>query len=132
MAYTESSPPLATPGSVPRVAVEALIHRGELASLELKEASAHGTRTFVAVVLSGALFFLAGVSGTFALAAAVWSREDRGLILGLLALAYLLGSAALGYLASRRLRSWQPLAETFRQLHADCACLRDTLNLGSP
>jgi uncharacterized membrane protein YqjE len=122
-----SSPHLAEPGSVPRVVVEALMHRGELASVELREARLHAARTAAAAALAGALLLLGGFAGTFAVAAAVWGREDRGLILGLLALAYVAGAAALGFVASRRLSSWQPFAETFRQLHEDCAFLHRTL-----
>ncbi len=128
MSFTDSSPPLAAPGSVPRVVVEALMHRGELISVELKEAQVHAARTAVAVVLACALLLLAGFAGTFAVAAAVWNRDDRGLILSLLTLAYLAASAALGFLAARRLRSWQPFAETFRQFHQDCVCLHETLS----
>ena len=128
MSFTDSSPPLAAPGSVPRVVVEALMHRGELISVELKEARLHAARTAVAAVLACALLLLAGFAGTFAVAAAVWSREDRGLILGLLTLAYLAGSAALGFVAARRLRSWQPFSETLRQFRQDSVCLQETLS----
>jgi len=96
MSFTDSSPPLAAPGSVPRVVVEALMHRGELISVELKEAQAHAARTAVSALLAGALLLLGGFAGTFAVAAAVWNRDDRGLILGLLTLAYLASAAALG------------------------------------
>jgi uncharacterized membrane protein YqjE len=131
MSYTESSPPLATPGSVPRVVVEALMHRGELASIELREARLHAAKTAVAAVFSGALLLLGGFAGTFALAAAVWNRGDRGLILGLVTLAYLAASAALGLVAARRLKAWQPFSETFRQFREDCSCLHDALASGS-
>ena len=63
----------------------------------------------------------------FALAAAVWQREDRGLILSLVTLGYLAGAAVLAYVASRRLRNWSPFAETCRQFHADCECLHDVI-----
>jgi uncharacterized membrane protein YqjE len=127
MSFTDSSPPLAAPGSVPRVVVEALMHRGELISVELKEAQAHAARTAVSALLAGALLLLGGFAGTFAVAAAVWNRDDRGLILSLLTLAYLACAVALGYVAARRLRSWHPFAESFRQFHEDCACLHDTV-----
>jgi len=125
--FSEPGTPLATPGSVPRVVVEALAHRGELALLELDEARRHGAGTAAAAMFSAALLLLGGFAGTFALAAAVWSRADRGLIIGLLALAYLAASAALGYIAARRLRYWQPFAETRRQFSEDVACLHGVL-----
>jgi uncharacterized membrane protein YqjE len=131
MSYSDSNPSVATPGAAPRVVVDALIHRGELASIELTEATQHGAGTAIAAVLSVALLLLGGFAGTFALAAAVWQRPDRGLILGLVTLAYLLGSAALGFVAFRRLKGWQPFSETRRQFHEDCACINDMFNSGS-
>jgi uncharacterized membrane protein YqjE len=128
MSFTDSSPPVAAPGSVQRVVVEALMHRGELISVELREARAHAARTAVAALLAAALLLLGGFAGTFAVAAAVWNREDRGMILGLLTIAYLAGAVALGFVAARRLRSWQPFAETFRQFHQDCTCLHESLS----
>jgi uncharacterized membrane protein YqjE len=122
-----SSNPLAAPGSAPRVIVDSLVHRGELASLELREAQQHGFRTVILIGFSGILILLGGFAGTFALAAAVWQREDRGLILSLVTLGYLAGAAVLAYVASRRLRNWSPFAETCRQFHADCECLHDVI-----
>ncbi len=127
MASYGSSNPLSAPGSAPRVIVESLVHRGELAALELREAQQHGLRTAVLIGFSGILVLLGGFAGTFALAAAVWQREDRGLILSLVTLGYLGGAAVLAYLASRRLRNWSPFAETCRQFHADCECLHDVI-----
>jgi uncharacterized membrane protein YqjE len=109
------------------VIVESLVHRGELAALELREAQQHGFRTAVLIGFSGILVLLGGFAGTFALAAAVWQREDRGLILWLVTLGYLAGAAVLAYLVSRRLRNWSPFAETCRQFHADCGCLHDVI-----
>jgi uncharacterized membrane protein YqjE len=131
MAFTESTPSLAAPGSVPRVVVEAIVHRSELASLELREASAHGVRTVALVVFCGTLLLLAGIAGTFAVAAAVWDRPNRSMILALLSVGYLAVSAGLGYAAARRLSTWKPLAESFKQLREDCACLRDILTQSS-
>lgn len=124
-----SSPhsPLAEPGATPRVVVESLMHRGELASVELKEARQHGARTAAALVISCVLLLLGGFTGTVALAAVVWNREDRGLILGFVGLAYVLGAVSLGYLAGRRLKSWQPFEETRRQFRADCECVQNIL-----
>jgi uncharacterized membrane protein YqjE len=116
---------LTSPGAAPRVIVEALVHRGELAALELKEAHAYGVRTAVMTGASAGLLLLGGFAGTFALAAAVWDRPDRGMILSLATLAYLLASGAFAFVASRRLRDWQPFTETTRQFHADCACIKE-------
>jgi uncharacterized membrane protein YqjE len=128
--FPDEEPPLAAPGSVPGVVVEALMHRGELALLELEEATQHVTRTTAAAVLSATLLLLGGFAGTFAVAAAVWNRPDRGLILALITVAYLAAAAALAFVAAGRLRSWTPFAEIRRQLHEDGACLRGALNRG--
>jgi uncharacterized membrane protein YqjE len=111
-----------------RVVVEALTHRGELASVELREACEHGTRTAILVGLSCALLLLGGFCGTFAIAAAVWERPDRGMILGLLTFAYLAGCGALAYAAARRIKAWKPFSETARQFQEDCACVHDIAN----
>jgi uncharacterized membrane protein YqjE len=107
------------------------MHRGELAGLELREARAHLAVTGAAAAIAGALVLLGGVAGTLAIAAAVWDRGDRGAILGLVTLVYLLCAAALGWWAARRLRCWQPLAETLRQLKEDCSCLHHFLTVNS-
>jgi uncharacterized membrane protein YqjE len=107
--------------------MEGLMHRGELAALELREARTHAAVTGAVAAIAAALVLLAGIAGTFAIAASVWERSDRGLILGLVTLAYLLGAAALGWWTARRFRSWQPLCDTFRQLKEDCSCLHDYL-----
>lgn len=122
-----SSHPLAAPGSAPRVIMESLVHRGELAALELREAQQHACRTAILIGVSGILVLLGGFAGTFALAAAVWQRDDRGLILSLVTLVYLAGAAVLAYVGTRRLRDWSPFAETCRQFHADCHCLHDVI-----
>ncbi|HEY1791666.1 MAG TPA: hypothetical protein VGG34_02005 [Opitutaceae bacterium] len=129
MSYSDSnSGGLAAPGAAPKVVIEALLHRGELLSLELAEARSQGMRVVALVVFCGAFMLLAGFAATIALAAEVWRNPDRGMILGLAALACLVVSAALGYAAARRLGAWQPFAESVRQFHADCLCLRDTLS----
>jgi uncharacterized membrane protein YqjE len=123
-----STTPLTAPGATSRVVVEALIHRGELASVEFKEARVHGTRTAILVGLSCALLLLGGFCGTFAIAAAVWDRPDRGMILGLVTVAYLAGAGAMGFVAARRLKTWQPFTETARQFREDCSCVHDIAN----
>jgi uncharacterized membrane protein YqjE len=123
-----SHSPTTTQGSVPRVVVEAMIHRGELASLEMREATVHGTVTAIAIGLSVALLLLAGFASTLALAAAVWQRDDRGLILGLVSIVYLLGAAALAWWAKKRISEWKPFSETARQFSKDCACVQEIIS----
>jgi uncharacterized membrane protein YqjE len=123
-----SATPLTSPGSTPRVVVEALTHRGELASVELKEASQHGSRTAILAGVSGVLLLLGGFSATFALGAAVWDSPHRGLILGLVTLAYLVAAGALAFVAARRMRTWKPFSESARQFRADCACIHEIIN----
>ena len=104
------------------------MHRSELAALELREARQHGFRTAVMIGVSVALVLVGGMAATLAVAAAVWNRDDRGLILSLVAVGYLAVSAAFALVAARRLKTWQPFAETSRQLHADCACIQDIIS----
>jgi uncharacterized membrane protein YqjE len=126
-----SSTPHVAHGSTPRVVVEALIHRGDLLAVELKEARVHGLRTAITVGISSVFLLLAGFSGTFALAAAVWQRNDRGLILTLVTLGYLAISGILAYIAARRLTTWHPFSETVRQFHEDCECVQDIIKESS-
>jgi uncharacterized membrane protein YqjE len=121
------SPPLAALGPTPRILVEGLMHRGELASLELREARVHAASTFIIAGLAAALILLGGFAGTFALAASVWHRGDRGLILGLATVAYLIGAAVLGWWTVHRIRSWHPLPESRRQAQEDFICLHQFL-----
>jgi uncharacterized membrane protein YqjE len=121
------SPPLAALGPTPRIVVEGLMHRSELASIELKEARVQAASTGIIAALAAALLLLGGFAGTFAIAACVWHREDRGLILGLAALAYLLGAGALGWWTVHRINSWHPLAESRRQVQEDFVCLHQFL-----
>jgi hypothetical protein len=114
--------------SVPHVVVEALIHRSELASLEMKEARTHGTVTAVVAAAAAGSLLLGGFAGTLALAASVWQRDDRVLILAVVTLAYLIMAAGLGFAAANRLKTWHPFAETCRQFKADRACVHEILN----
>lgn len=124
--------PLAALGPTPRIVLESLAHRGQLASVELVEARNHAALTTALAVFAAALTLLAGFAGTFTVAALVWQRDDRGLILGLVTLAYVLGAAALGWLAANRLKTWRPLAETRHQLGEDYTCLRQFLHTSTP
>jgi len=110
--------------SVPKLIAGALIHRGELAALEWGEARTHGAVTALYAGLTSVFFLLGGMACTFAIAAAVWDRSDRGTLLFGLALAYIGLSAWAGWAAYRRLRAWIPFSETRRVLHGDCATIR--------
>ncbi len=114
--------------SPPRIILDGLLHRGELARIELKDARTHLAVTGAAAGVAGALVLLGGLTGTFALAALVWERGDRAVILGLVALGYVLGACALGWWTALRIRSWHPLSETRYQLREDCACLNHYLS----
>jgi uncharacterized membrane protein YqjE len=113
---------------MPQVVVEGLMHRGELAGIELREAGAHVAATVVAAGAGLALALLGGIAGTFAIAAAAWDSPRRGLILGVLTLAYLAGAGALAWWAARRFKAWRPLAETICQLREDGTCLHQYLS----
>lgn len=119
-------------GPAPGVILEGLAHRGDLIALELGDARDHAARTAVAAILAVAGAVLTGFATLFALAALVWHRDDRGLIMSVAALAFLIGTVASGWWAARRLKSWQPLAETRRQLAADRACLESLLPKSAP
>ncbi len=125
------SSPTFSPGSTPRILIEGLIHRGELAGLELREARSHVAGTAIATGVAAALGLLGGIAATFAVAAAVWDSPHRGLLLSLLALAYFAAAAGLAWWAARRLRIWRPFAETLYQLREDCSCLHQHLTENS-
>ena len=124
----ESSPSASSGTSWPRIAVEALVHRSELAGLEFEEARTHASVTAIIIGAAVAVSLLFGMAVTFAIAAAVWDRPDRGLILSLVAFAYFLGAAGLAWWASRRIKSWRPFDETIVQLRKDYSCLYNHLS----
>jgi uncharacterized membrane protein YqjE len=128
MSVPASSP---STDSIPRIIVGALMHRGELAALELREARAHFATTAIAAGASTALVLLGGIAGTFAIAASVWDNPRRGLILGLVTLAYFTGATALAWWTRRRVLSWRPFAETAYQLREDCSCLHQHVSENS-
>ena len=114
-------------GPAARIMLSGLRHRGELALLEAGEAGDHLAGSF-ALGLGAVVFaVLGGFAVNLALAAAIWHRDDRGLLLGVLALAELLLALGAGLLVARRLRRWRPLAETRRQLDEDCECIQGLL-----
>jgi len=128
MSDPASSPSARPAGSLPRLAVEALVHRSELAGLEFEEARSHATGTAIIIGAAVAVTLLFGTAVTFAIAAAVWDRPNRGLILSLVALAYLLVAACLAWWASRRLKTWRPFDSTISQLRKDYSCLYNHLS----
>lgn len=131
MSLTASSHSEESVGSIPRIVVEGLLHRAELAGLELREARTHAAGTAVLAVVAVAVALLAGFAGTIAVAAAVWDSPKRSGILGLLSLAYLLGAACLSWWTARRLKTWRPLSETIYQLREDSSCLHRFLSMNS-
>lgn len=110
-----------------RVVLAGLAHRGELAAVETGEARDH---LAVSALLGAAVFslaLLAGIALTFTFAALVWHRDDRGLLLGLLTVGYVVAAGGIAWALSRRLRAWGPLRETRRQLRADADCIAKLL-----
>jgi len=116
---------------MPRIVIEGLAHRGRLAHLELREARVHLTATAAMAGAAGVLALLGGLAGTFAIAAAVWDRPDRGLVLCLVTIAYFVGAAGLAWGLSRRMRSWRPFEETLYQIREDCSCLHQHMSENS-
>jgi len=103
------------------------VHRGELVALEFAQVSHHAFLTVVAALAAMALVLLGGFAATFMIAAMVWDTPQRTLILGLVALGYLLIAGLLIWLASARIRAWRPFLETRRQLRNDSNCLQSVL-----
>lgn len=84
-------------------------------------------RSALLAAAAGALTLLAGFALTLLAAALVWSNPHREWWLAGFTLFYI---AIAGFTAAalvRRLREWEPLAETQNQLHQDCECLRTLL-----
>lgn len=114
-------------GPAARVVVKGLRHRGELAAIETGEAGEHLAGSLALGVGSLVFAVLGGFAVNFAVAASLWHRDDRGLLLALFAGLQLLLAVATGLLVARRLRRWHPLPETRRQLREDCECVQDLL-----
>jgi uncharacterized membrane protein YqjE len=114
-------------GSTARIGLTALSHRGELAALETGEARDHLAGS-VALGLGATVFaVLGGFAFNFAIAASLWHRADRALLLAFVALAQLALAAGLVIWTCRRLRHWEPLRETRRQLRRDSELLQTLL-----
>jgi uncharacterized membrane protein YqjE len=119
-------------GPAAHVVLAALAHRGELAALEAGETRDHLAGSLLRAGAVFALALLAGIALTFSVAAAVWHRDDRGLLLGLLTLGYTAAAAALAWRLARRLRAWRPLPEIRRQLSEDARCIQKLLPRSDP
>ncbi len=115
-------------GSAARVLLAAILHRGELAALEAGQACDHVIGSLALVLGAAVLALLGGFAATLTFAALVWAHENRALLIGFLTLAYFLGAGGLAWFTVRRLRLWQPLAETRTQLRADHDCLGELLS----
>jgi len=127
MSNSSTEPPLASVGlsqiiPATKILIDALLHRGELAAVELVEAREQVFTTMLFGIAAVTLTLLGGFAVTLCLAAAIWERPDRVLILGLVGLVYLVGSGLLLWLCTRRLHAWRPLKETRKQLSLDRSC----------
>lgn len=110
-------------GPVARAMLDGIGHRVELAVLELTEARNQIASSLVLGVVSLVLSLLGGIALTFAIAAAVWHRDDRGLWLGLLTLVYFAVAGALAWAMVKGLKRVSLLPQTSRQLSEDRLCL---------
>jgi uncharacterized membrane protein YqjE len=110
-------------GPVARAVLDGVGHRAQLALLELGEMKDRITSSLLMGVIALVLSLLGGIALTFAIAAAVWHRDDRGLWLALLTLAYFVTAGVLAMVMMRRLKRLEFLPETSRQLNEDRLCL---------
>lgn len=110
-------------GPAGRAVLDGIGHRVELAALELSEARDQVASSLVLGVAALVLSLLGGIAFTFAIAAAIWHREDRWLWLALLTLAYFGGAAGFAMTMIRRLKRVALLPETSRQLNEDRICI---------
>lgn len=110
-------------GPAGRAMLDGVGHRVQLARLELAETRDKITSSLLMGVVALVLALLGGIAATFAIAAAVWHREDRWLWLGLLTLAYFVTAGLLAMSMVKRLKQLEFLPETSRQLHEDRLCL---------
>ncbi len=110
-------------GPVGRALLDGVGHRAQLAMLEISELRDRVTSSLVMGLVALILALLGGIALTFAIAAAVWHREDRGLWLALLTLVYFVTAGVLALVMTRRLKRLEFLPETSRQLNEDRLCL---------
>ncbi len=131
-----ADPPVSAPAPRPQfppaeVALSLLAngtsHRAQLATLELGEARDHATGSLLLASAVGVLTLLAGFALTLLAAALVWASPHREWWLAGMTVCYLAIAGGAAAALNRRLRTWQPLAETHHQLLEDCECLRHLL-----
>jgi uncharacterized membrane protein YqjE len=113
-------PPL---GETAALLNEALLHRAELAALELDEAGGHARTSALLLGVGAVLGLLGGFAVTLTLAALVWDSPHRGWWLAGLCALYLLGAMAAGLCLRHRLKTWRPFGEIRAQLKEDHQCL---------
>jgi uncharacterized membrane protein YqjE len=119
----EPRPQLPAPGLALSLFAESVSHRAELAALELAEAREHALGSLLLAAGTAALVLFTGFALTLLAASLVWDLPNRGWWLSGLMAAYLAGAAVTGFLLTRRLRTWRPLAEISNQLQEDTRCL---------
>jgi uncharacterized membrane protein YqjE len=110
-------------GPAARAMLDGVGHRAQMALLELAEMRDKVASSLIFGLAALILSLLGGIALTFAIAALVWHREDRGLWLGLLTLAYFVSAGLLAWTMVRRLKQLEFLPETSRQLTEDRICL---------
>lgn len=110
-------------GPAARAVLDGFGHRVQLATLELADMRDQVASSLVLGLAALVLSLLGGIALTFAIAAAIWHREDRGLWLGLLTLVYFVGAGVLALVMTRRLKRLEFLPETSRQLNEDRLCI---------
>ncbi len=119
-------------GPAGRALLDGVNHRLRLSLVELADLRDQIASSLVLGLAALILALLGGIAATFAIAAAIWHREDRELWLALLTLAYLGGAVALGLAMTRRLKRLELLPETARQLNEDRLCLGALLHEEKP
>lgn len=110
-------------GPAARAMLDGVGHRVQLALLEFTELRDQVASSLVLGLVALVLSLLGGIAFTFAIAAAVWHREDRGLWLGLLTLVYFVTAGVLALVMTKRLKRIEFLPETSRQLSEDRLCI---------
>lgn len=115
-------------GPVGRAMLDGVNHRLRLACVELADLRDRIVSSLLLGLAALVLALLGGIAATFAVAAAIWHREDRGLWLALLTFAYLGVACVLAAVAVLRLKRLELLPETSRQLDEDRLCLGVLLN----
>ena len=110
-------------GPAARALLDGIGHRAQLAMLELTDLRDQVASSLVLGVAALVLSLLGGIALTFAIAAAIWHRADRGLWLGLLTLAYFVAAGASALVMMKRLKRLEFLPETSRQLNEDRLCI---------